>query len=205
MFSAVDIANRVLEQQLWAREKLAAHVGRAVRVNIGPASRAFAIDADGWLHESEAVPDLKLAISPLRLPALVAQPERWGELVAAEGDSALAATLCELALTLPWFVEEVFAKAFGPAVGQRLADTGRRLLALPDYGAQRFADSVASYIGDEAQLVVGASEAQVVASEITALAARVDALAMRVEALDDATHVALGKAKGVVGTKRSSG
>ncbi len=187
MLSAVDIANRALEREHWARAKLAGHAGRAVRVQIGPASQAFAIDGDGRLRESEAAPDLRLTIRALRLPALLTQPERWGELVAAEGDTALAATLRELALTLPWFVESLCAKAFGPVAGQRVADLGRRLLALPGYAAQRFGDSIANYLGDEAQFAVGAAEARVVAAEIAALAERVDALALRIDGLAHST------------------
>lgn len=207
MFSAADIANRALEQKRWAREKLAGHAGRAVRIAVGPVSQAFAIDADGRLHDSHAAPDLKLAVSPFRLPALLAQPERWGQLVVAEGDAALAATLSELALTLPWFVEEVFAKALGPVVGQRLAEIGRRLLALPDYAAQRIGDSVKSYVGDEAQLVAGAAEARVVASEIAALAARVDALALRIDGIGSRTagdFPGRPPAKGAARTRRRS-
>jgi ubiquinone biosynthesis protein UbiJ len=208
VFGALDIANRALEHEHWARAKLADHAGRAVCVEIGPARQAFAIDTGGWLQESRAVPDLKLTIPPWQLPTLLAQPERWGELVTAEGDVALAATLRELALTLPWFAEALFAKAFGPAAGQALADLGRRLLALPGYAAQRFADSVASYVGDEAQLAVGAAEARVVASEIAALVAQVDALAQRIDVLDGATRrVAPGPSppKAAGRTKRGSG
>lgn len=208
MFAALDIANRALERERWARAKLAPHAGRVVCVEIGPARQAFAIDTEGWLRESRAAPDLKLTLPPLRLPTLLAEPERWGELVTAEGDVALAATLRELALTLPWFVEAMFARVFGPAGGQGLADLGRRLLALPGYAAQRFGDSVASYVGDEAQLAVGAAEARVVASEIAALAAQVGTLAQRIDAIDRATrHVTAGplapKAPG--GTKRGAG
>jgi ubiquinone biosynthesis protein UbiJ len=124
-----------------------------------------------------------LKISPLRLPTLLAQPERWNELVVAEGDPALQATLAELALTLPWFVEEVCAKAFGEAAGQQVADIGRRLLALPGYAAERFGESFASYVGEEARLAVGTTEARMFAAEIATLAARVDALAARIDAL----------------------
>ncbi len=184
MFSALDIANHALERERWARDRLAGHAGRTVRVQIGPALRSFAIDGDGRLHDSEAAPDLTLGISPLKVPALLSQPGRWGELVAGEGDAALAATLRELALTLPWFAEDLFAKVFGPVAGQWIADVGRRLLAFPDYAAQRFGDSFTGYVGGEARIAAGAADARVVANEIAALSTSVDALAHRIDRLD---------------------
>lgn len=184
MFSALDIANRALERERWARVKLAGHAGRAVRVHIGPASQVFAIDGNGLLHGSAATPALTLRVAPLQVPTLLAQPERWGELVAVEGDAALAATLRELVQTLPWFAEDLCARVFGPVAGERIADLGRRLLAFPGYAAQRFGESFTNYVGDEARVAVGAAEARVVASEIAALAARVDALAGRIDGLD---------------------
>jgi ubiquinone biosynthesis accessory factor UbiJ len=186
MTLAADVINRVLEREGWAREKLAAHAGRTLRINVGPASRTVAIAADGRFSHGEAEPDLTLTISPLRLPTLLAQPERWNELVVVEGDAALHATLAELALTLPWFVEEVCARAFGRVAGQQVADIGRRLLALPGYAAERFGESFASYVGEEARLAVGTTEASVFAAEIAALAARVDALAARIDILGGA-------------------
>jgi ubiquinone biosynthesis protein UbiJ len=208
VFSAGDIANRALQREHWAREKLARHVGRTIRVDVGPAGQIFAIDADGRLKDSDAVPDLKLTVSPLRLPALLAQPERWAELVVAEGDDALATTLSELALTLPWFIEELFARTFGPVLGQRLADIGRRLLQFPGYAARRFGDSLTSYIGNEAQIAVGTPEARVVGREIASLAARVDALALRINDLGDmiaGETAAAPPSKTRARTKRSSG
>jgi len=183
MTLAADVINRVLEREGWARERLVAHAGRTLRIDVGPASRTAAIAADGRFSQSEAAPDLTLTISPLRLPALLAQPERWNQLVAAEGDAALNATLAELALTLPWFVEELCARAFGRVAGQQVADLGRRLLALPGYAAERFGESVASYIGDETRLAVSSAEARAFAAEVAAVAARVDALAARIDAV----------------------
>lgn len=183
MSIATDFANRALESEAWAREKLAAHAGKTVRFNAGPARVVFAIDADGRFAESSAAPSVALTIDPLRLPAFLAEPSRWGELVAAEGDQPLAATLAELAPTLPWFVERLLAQALGPIAGQQLADAGRRLLTLPEYASERFADSVARYVGDEARLAVRAPDVRRFAVEVAELAARVDALAKRIEAL----------------------
>ena len=154
-----------------------------MRLEVGPIARMFVINADGHLSAGDVKPDLTLTISPLRLPALLARPERWTELVAAQGDTPLAATLAELALTLPWFVEQTLARVLGPIAGQQIADAGRRLLALPEYVAQRFGDSLGRYVADEAQLVVGTEEARAFAAEIATMSARVDALAARIDAL----------------------
>ena len=179
----LDAINRALEGESWARDKLARHAGRGVRLTVGPLERDFAIDAAGRLAPTSSEPDLKLSISPLRLPALAAAPERWSELVLSEGDTALAATLAELAATIPWFVERTFSAFLGPVLGQQVADAGRRLLALPGYAGTRIGASVGRYVGDEAKLAVGETEARSFAAEVAALATRIDALEARVAAL----------------------
>jgi len=180
---AAALVNRALSREDWARERLALHAGRKLRVVAGPAALTLAINTDGSFADSEETPDLTLTIPPLRWPALMARPERWSELVAATGDAGLAATIAELAQTLPWFIERAFARVFGPIVGAQLAETGRRLLALPGYAAERAGSSLASYASDEAGLVAGARAGSQFAAEVAAVSARVDALAERIDRL----------------------
>jgi ubiquinone biosynthesis protein UbiJ len=183
MSLASDFANRTLENEAWARDRLAAHAGKTMRFDIGPARIAFGIEAGGRLATGEATPDLTIAIDPLKLPALLAQPSRWSELTSASGDAAIAATLAELAPTLPWFVERLLSRALGPIAGQQVADAGRRLLAFPEYAGERIADSFARYVGDEARLAVRSAEAQRFTADVAELVTRVDALAQRVDTL----------------------
>jgi ubiquinone biosynthesis protein UbiJ len=181
------LANHLLADEAWAREKLRAHAGRAFTLASGPLSVAFAIDDDGTLDSAPArgtAPDAELHVSPLDVPALLAEPSRWDKLVTAKGDATLAATLKELAHTLPWFVERAFANAFGPVVGQRLADAGRRMLAFPDYAGERLAENVVSYARDEAGLLARADEARVFAQGNAELAQRVEAIAQRLARLE---------------------
>jgi ubiquinone biosynthesis protein UbiJ len=178
---AIGLANRVLEREDWARERLSAHAGRTVRMICGPMASTLAIAPSGMLSPSQSAADLTLSIPPLRLPTLLAHPERWTELVSVDGDAALAATLADLARTLPWFVEQAFASAFGPLIGTRLADAGRELLALPERAAQSFGESLSSYARDEAGLGVSASTFADFVGEAAAVAARVDALALRLD------------------------
>ena len=183
-----DLANRALESETWARDKLAAHAGRTFTLTVGPAIGAFRI-GDGGAFESAALadttPDLRLVVSPLDLPSFLADPRHWNEYVREEGDGALGGTLKELAQTLPWFVEKALARVFGPIAGQRVADAGRRLLGFPEYAAGRVTESVARYARDEIQLLARGEELRKLADETRDVAARADTLEARVDALSN--------------------
>jgi ubiquinone biosynthesis protein UbiJ len=183
---AIGLANRVLEREDWARERLSAHAGHTLRMVCGPMASTLAIAPSGMLSPAQGAADLTLSISPLRLPTLLAHPERWSELVTADGDAALAATLADLARTLPWFVEQAFAGALGPVIGTRVADAGRALLALPEYVTRSFGASLTSYARDEAGLGVDATRVADFSAEVAAIAARVDSLALRLDQAADA-------------------
>lgn len=183
MMPAAAFANRALEREDWARERLAAHAGRRLSIVAGPAALSLVINDDGSFADTGEAPDLTLTIPAWRVPALLSRPERWTELVVASGDAALASTVGELAQTLPWFVERALSRVLGPIVGAQVADAGRRLLAWPVYAAERASASVANYASDEAGLVTGARAGGDFAAEVAALAARVDALAERVDRL----------------------
>ncbi len=135
----VRLANGILEQEGWAREKLAPFAGRMFTLAVGPVTTRFRIAEGGMLETADAAApaDLALVLSPLSVPTFLANPARWNEFVREDGDAELGGALKELARTLPWFVEAALAKALGPLVGQRAADAGRRLLAFPEYATQR--------------------------------------------------------------------
>jgi ubiquinone biosynthesis protein UbiJ len=177
--------NRGLDRAPWALERLVPHAGRTFAIAVGPLVTTFRIAADGHVEAAPAAtaPDLRLGFSPVTLPSFLAEPTRWNELVTEEGDVALGGTLKELSQTLPWLVEDAFARVLGAVVGQRAADTGRRLLAFPEYAAQRMADSVVSYARDEADLLARGDEMRPFVTETVTLAARVDALESRIDAL----------------------
>ena len=177
--------NRGLDRAPGTREKLVPHAGRSFALVVGPLSSSLRVAADGRVEPAAAeVPaDLRLNVSPLTLPSFLAAPSRWNEFVTEEGDVALGGALKEIAQTLPWLVEDAFARVFGAVVGQRLADTGRRLLAFPQYAAERVADSVASYARDEAELLARGDEMRPFVEQNAELAARADALEARLDAL----------------------
>ncbi|HVN35115.1 MAG TPA: hypothetical protein VMU96_07665 [Casimicrobiaceae bacterium] len=183
---APALANRALEREAWAQASLAAHAGRTFAVAVGLVATRLRIGSEGKLEPAlrdASRPDVTLALSPLSLPAFLANPKRWDELVVADGDAALAATLKGLAETLPWFVERAFAAALGPIVGQRAADAGRKLLAFPEYAAGRVGDSIASYARDELRFAATRIDTRSFGDDVAAIAARVDAIEARIDAL----------------------
>jgi ubiquinone biosynthesis protein UbiJ len=189
------LANGILEQEGWAREKLAPFAGRVFTLGVGPAITRFRIAADGMLENAEAAApaDLALVLSPLSVPAFLANPARWNEFVREEGDAELGGALKELARTLPWFVEAALAKALGPVVGQRAADAGRRLLSFPEYATQRVGEGVASYARDETGVLARPAQLRQFGEGVAEVAARVDALEQRFDALN--ARAATGKPK----------
>ena len=198
------VANHFLAREQWARERLAAHAGRIFVLACAPLATSFTIEGDGavasTLGAREAA-DATLRVSPLSVPALLADPARWDELVEADGDPELIATLKELAVTLPWFVEKAFASVLGPIAGQRVADAGRHLLLFPEYAGSRIGASVAAYARDETSLATTRADGEAFAADVAELAARTEALAARLDAL--AARTARTPVRGA--TRRSPG
>ena len=184
------LANRLLTEQDWARTRLAPFAGRTVVFTVGPLGSAWRIGADGTLEDvaDDSTADVRLAISPLALPSFLAAPGRWNEFVREEGDADLAGIFKDLALTLPWFVESALARALGPVAGQRAADTGRRLLAFPEYAAERMTDSAVGYARDEADLLARGGDMRSLGCGVDEVAERVAALAARLDALERAAN-----------------
>ncbi|MGE5090268.1 MAG: hypothetical protein ACM3QY_14160 [Candidatus Levyibacteriota bacterium] len=184
--------NRLLAGEPWARERLATHAGRSFEVRVGPLAAGFRIGAGGLIEHLPAASgaDLTLTLSPLDIAPLLADPRRWNEFVAEDGDAQLGGALKDLAATLPWFVEKLFARALGPIVGQRIADAGRRMLEMPEYAATHVIANLGTYARDEAKLLAHPADLREFADRERELAARADALDARIAALEARARVA---------------
>jgi len=183
----LHLANRMLQQQDWARARLAPFSSRTLALAVGPLHTRWSIGEGGTLVAGAegAVADLELSISPLAVPGLLADPSRWNELVRESGDPQLGGVLKEIAQTTPWLVEKMLGDALGPIAGQRVADLGRKLLQFPGYAAERLTDSAVSYARDEADLLAPAAAMRRFTSELAAVEGAVDALAARIAALNE--------------------
>jgi ubiquinone biosynthesis protein UbiJ len=183
----LHLANRMLQQQDWARARLAPFSSRTLALAVGPLHLLWTIGDGGTLATGLAgtVPDLELAVSPLAVPGLLADPSRWNELVRETGDAQLGGALKDIAQTTPWFVEKLLGDALGPIAGQRVADLGRSLLQFPAYAAERLTDSAVSYARDEAELLAPAAAMRRFTADVAAVEGAVDTLAARIAALQE--------------------
>jgi ubiquinone biosynthesis protein UbiJ len=183
----LHLANRMLQQQDWARARLAPFSSRTLALAVGPLHLLWTIGDGGTLATGLAgtVPDLELAVSPLAVPGLLADPSRWNELVRETGDAQLGGALKDIAQTTPWFVEKLLGDALGPIAGQRVADLGRSLLQFPAYAAERLTDSAVSYARDEAELLAPAAAMRRFTTDVAAVEGAVDTLAARIAALQE--------------------
>lgn len=180
------VANRMLERESWARQRLAAHAGRSFVVVSPPLVTAFRIDPTGLLEPyalADGAPDLRLVVQPWSVPGLLAEPARWDQLVTSEGDAMLAATLRELAQTVPFWIEQILSRWLGAIAGPRIAHAGRRLLGVPEYAAERAAETVGSYMRDETGLLATGEEGRMFADQVASLGRSVEALGERLDRL----------------------
>ncbi len=131
--------------------------GRVFTFTVGPLSGAWLVTADGTLATRRRAPCPRTFGSRCRrgrCPRSSPIPTRWSEFVQedgrrrvrrrAQGPRAHAAVVRR---------GDVREGRSGPIVGQRVADAGRKLLAFPEYAAQRVAESAGSYARDEAGLI----------------------------------------------------
>ena len=184
--AAAAFANRALERESWARQRLAAHAGRTFSMVAGPFVTALRIDPTGLLEPhalADGPADLRLAVMPWAVPGLLADPGRWDAAVTSTGDAGLAATLRELAQTTPFWIEQFMSRWLGPVVGQRVAGAGRELLGFPEQATERVVDSVARYMRDETGWLASGDEGRVFAQQNAVLAERVVALEQRLDNL----------------------
>ena len=125
------LLNHLLRQDAWAREKLAAHGGKAVRLDLGVLRLGFAVSAAGSLAALAPEADAELVVRiPASLWAAVAGTGRAALARAeASGDPEFARDLFAVATRLWWDPEEDLSRFFGDIAAHRMVGAARRLLA----------------------------------------------------------------------------
>lgn len=185
IFAALE---HLLEQQSWARDRLARHAGSTVLVTLDlvpdaaratPGFRAT-IDREGLLRlaEPQVSPQATLMIRPSTDAVFAFLREGTQGLqrhLRIDGDVALAATLAELARHLRWDAEEDLSRVVGDIAAHRIAgfvtQAASRFRELGDR-----ARSTATRFAAAGSQVVVAPQLQRLANEAAALEQRIRVL-----------------------------
>ena len=202
--SATFALNHVLRQQQWAADRLRSFAGRSVEFRLAPlpdlrlvirddglvytAERpAVGDSADGSSAREWADADLTVTLKPSALPYFLRRDEAGLRALLREVDLAGQADLAQvmqvLFRELEWDFEEDLSRVVGDALANRMANTGRSLLAWQKDAALRLAQNFAEYWTEENPLVARRDDVERFSAEVTRARDEVDALEQRLARL----------------------
>jgi ubiquinone biosynthesis protein UbiJ len=186
--------NALLKRETWARERLAAHAGKSLRLVVGEIwSLQASVGSDGLWQPCDAaiVPDVTLSIPADRLRDL---PRVWHEqglsgvagLTPIQGDAGFARLVSDLAGTLRWDVEDDLSRVVGDVLAVRLVTGARNVVTGTRQTLSRVRDNLGEYLGDESGLAVRSPEFLTWSQRRQHLADRLDGLELRLRRLEQA-------------------
>lgn len=181
----VGFVNHLLEQEAWARDRLAPFAGKRVRVTASPLpDLAFAVREGGLLEPAPSgAPDLVIALSAAALPGLARRDESVLQGVAFTGDADLAAGLQFLFRHLKWQVEEDLSRVIGDVAAHRIVGAGREFIEWQKDAAERLGQNLAEYLTEEAGVLAPAAELARFARDVAELSDAVERLEKRLDHL----------------------
>lgn len=182
---ACRAANHMLKPANWARERLAAHAGKAVRFEVPPVRMCMTVGADGLVS---AVDDATEAATTIRFQAgallttMADRQQAWRNAVI-EGDLEFASAISQVAANLDWDVEEDLSRMFGDIAAHRMAEAGRTAAAWPRQAGERIAANVSEYLTEEAHVLVTPLQAAEFVREVDELRDAVERIEKRIDRL----------------------
>lgn len=159
---SVNLLNALLNREPWAKDKVAAHAGKTVRINIARFSFLYTLHYDGSLSVADAaiVPNVSLSLPEDKfseLPDAIRNrdnPQLLSSLLHLEGDAGLAQLVSDLARDLRWDIEHDLTRMVGPILAKRLMqgfgfvrESGQELV-------RRGTENVSEYLSQEAHVVL---------------------------------------------------
>lgn len=174
----------LLRREGWARQRLAAHAGKTLRLSLGRLGALQAtISSEGLLQTSDPaiVPDVTISIPDERwrdLPGLWRQGgmAQLSTVAHIQGDAGLAQLVSDLARDLRWDPEDDLARVVGDVAAVRITDGLRSAGAGARQLAGRARDNVAEYLSEESGLALRRVDFEAWRHGVQALTARLDAL-----------------------------
>ena len=189
---AVRVLNLLLDRESWAKERIALHAGKTVRIRISRLDWRFSLLHDGRVQRADpaVVADVTLTVPDHKLKQVPAalgnrdNPAQLASLLHLEGDAGLAQLVSELARDLRWDSEHELARITGGLVARQIHIALGRLIDASGGLARSVGENLGEYISEEAGLVLGRPAFQSWEDALRQDTVQLDRLDARLRALD---------------------
>lgn len=176
--------NHLLGQAAWARRQLSGFAGRRARFEMPPWQLAFRVDEQGRLAPTDDQAVDVTVVLPAGTPLVALQGmDRAMAAAHVTGNAEFATALSFVLKNLRWDAEEDLSKLVGDIAAHRMVGVSARLTLWQKQAARDFAENVAEYLGEEADLLVRARDLSTFRAELAEFSRRVELLEARVGAL----------------------
>lgn len=190
---SVNLLNALLNREPWAKDKVAAHAGKTVRINIARFSFLYTLHYDGSLSVADAavVPNVSLSLSEDKLSQLPDairnrdNPQLLSSLLHLEGDAGLAQLVSDLARDLRWDIKHDLTRMVGPILAKRLLkgfgfvrENAREL-------ARRGTENMSEYLSEEARILLSHPAFEGLQEQLREKNQQLDDLQKRIRALQN--------------------
>lgn len=176
--------NHLLSRQPALSQKLAAHAGKAARIDTGIMQLNLAVAGDGLLQTAGADPDVTIMINPSDLPKILTNMDRAFSYVSISGDAEFARAISEVANGLHWEAEEDLAPLVGDIGAVRIAAAARKAASEAKAGSRKLAENVAEYLLEENPMLLYRRAGEEFAADVSALRDDVERLSKRIALLE---------------------
>lgn len=176
--------NHLLAQELWARDKLAAHAGKVAWLDSGVLVVKLKVAPDGMLCAAvDEAPNVTIRVRLADLPLIMQDRERAFSYVKIEGDADFANTISQLSQTLRWEVEEDLSKWVGDIAATRIVAGARAVAENARSTRQKLAENLAEYFLEENPTLMRPQAVADFTGDVTKLRDDVERLSKRIEKL----------------------
>ncbi len=185
-FPLAAAINHLLEQEAWARAKLARHAGKVALFDAGIISLRLGVSADGMVQAvpADALADVSIRAALADLPLMLQNRAHAFSHVRIEGDADFASTISQLADSLKWEAEHDLANVIGDVPAARLVSGARTLARGAQDTRRRVEENLAEYFLEEDPVLVRKKAVEDFSDEVTQLRDDIERLAKRVEKLE---------------------
>jgi ubiquinone biosynthesis accessory factor UbiJ len=175
--------NHLLDQHLWARERLRPHAGQIMEFRASPMPPVrLQIDESGHVGPADAgESDLVVTAKPGVIPFLVRRGPDTSQAFDFTGRADLADTVRDLLRHLDWDAEEDLSRLIGDVAAHRMASAGRDFVAWQREAAERLAQNFAEYVSEEQPLLMSRAQFESLSRQNTELLEALERLEQRVQ------------------------